>query len=82
MSQLDKLKARLCAKPQDFTWDELVKLLAAYGFESLTKGKTAGSRRQFYNPATQVAISLHKPQPGNILKEYQLKEIISLLGIC
>ena len=82
MAQLGKLKARLCAKPKDFTWDELVKLLAAYGFESLTKGKTAGSRRQFYNPATQVAISLHKPHPGNLLKEYQLKEIITLLGIC
>ena len=82
MSQLDKLKNRLCAKPKDFTWDELVKVLAAYGFEELTKGKTAGSRRQFYNTATQVAISLHKPQPDNILKEYQLKEIIVLLGIC
>jgi predicted RNA binding protein YcfA (HicA-like mRNA interferase family) len=82
MSQLDKLKARICAKPKDFTWNELVKLLTAYGFDSLTKGKTAGSRRQFYNPITQVAISLHKPHPGNLLKEYQLKEIIALLGIC
>lgn len=82
MSQLDKLRIRLCAKPKDFTWDELVKLLAAYGFEELTKGKMAGSRRQFYNATTQVAISLHKPHPGNILKEYQLKEIIALLGIC
>lgn len=81
MSQFDKLKARICAKPKDFTWDELVKLLAACGFGSL-KGKTAGSRRQFYNPTTQVAISLHKPPPGNLLKEYQLKEIIALLGIC
>jgi len=82
MSQLDKLKARICAKPKDFTWDELVKLLTSYGFESLTKGKTAGSRRQFYNSTTQVAISMHKPHPGTILKEYQLKEIIALLGIC
>lgn len=82
MSQLDKLRARLCAKPKDFTWDELVKLLAAYGFEAFTKGKTAGSRRQFFNPATHLAISLHKPHPGNLLKEYQLKEIISLLNIC
>ena len=82
MSQLDKLKVRFCAKPKDFTWDELTKLLAAYGFEALSKGKTAGSRRQFFNAATQVAISLHKPHPGTILKEYQLKELIELLGIC
>ena len=82
MSQLDKLKTRICTKPKDFAWDELVKLLAAYGFESLTKGKTAGSRRQFYNPTTQVASSLPKPHAGNILKEYQLKEIIALLSIC
>ena len=81
MSQLDMLEARLCAKPKDFTWDELVKLLAAFGFESLTRGETAGSR-QFYNPTTQVAISLHKPHPGTILKEYQFKEIAALLGIC
>jgi hypothetical protein len=41
MSQLDKLKARICAKPKDFTWDELVKLLAAYGFESLKAKRRA-----------------------------------------
>ena len=82
MAQLDKLRARLYAKPKDFTWDELVKLLTAYSFEALTKGKAPGSRRQLFNPTTQVAISMHKPHPGNILKEYQLKEIIALLGIC
>jgi predicted RNA binding protein YcfA (HicA-like mRNA interferase family) len=82
MSQIDKLRARICARPRDFTWDELVKLLGAYGFEEFIKGKTAGSRRQFFNPTTQIAISLHKPHPGNILKEYQLKEIIALLNIC
>jgi hypothetical protein len=54
MSQLDKLRTRICTKPKDFIWDELV----------------------------QVAISLPKPHPGNILKEYQLNEIIALLGIC
>ena len=82
ISQFDKFKAHICAKPKDFTWDKLVKPLAAYGFEALTKGKTAGSRRQFHNAATQVAISLHKPHPGTILKEYQLQEIITLLRIC
>ena len=82
MTQLEKLHKRICAKPKDFTWDELVKLLQAHGYAELTGGKTGGSRRRFYNADTQAAILLHKPHPGNILKSYQLKEVIEQLGIC
>ncbi|SHL73216.1 type II toxin-antitoxin system HicA family toxin [Hymenobacter psychrotolerans] len=82
MTQLEKLHKRICSRPKDFTWEELVRLLKAHGYDELTGGKTGGSRRRFFNPATQLVITLHKPHPGNILKEYQLKEIIAHLGIC
>lgn len=82
MSRRDKLTDRLCKHPKDFTWDELEKLLAAYGFLLLKGGKTGGSRRKFYNEASQEVLDLHKPHPGNILKLYQLDSIIEKLSIC
>lgn len=82
MSQIDKLKARLCSKPKDFTWDELIKILVAEGFEELKTGKTGGSRRKFYNEQTKEILDLHKPHPGNILKRYQLDDVIEKLKIC
>ena len=82
MSKLDKLIARLCRRPKDFTWEELEKLLMAYGFELLKSGKTGGSRRKFYNATNQQVLDLHKPHPGNILKPYQLDLVTEKLGIC
>lgn len=82
MTTLDKLHKRICSKPKDFSWDELARLLIAHGYQELAGGKTGGSRRRFFNAATQSVITLHKPHPGNILKQYQLKEIIAQLGIC
>ncbi len=81
MSQIDKLIAKLLSKPKDFTWSELEKVLAAKGFELLKTGKTGGSRRKFYNAATNIVLDLHKPHPGNILKSYQLAEIITALEL-
>ena len=82
MSRRDKLTERLCKRPKDFTWDELEKLLAAYGFLQLKGGKTGGSRRKFYNESSQEVLDLHKPHPGNILKPYQLDLIIEKLNVC
>lgn len=82
MSRRDKLTDRLCKRPKDFTWEELEKLLAAYGFVPLKTGKTGGSRRKFYSEASQEVLDLHKPHPGSILKPYQLDLIIEKLNIC
>ena len=81
MSQIDKLLVRLSSKPKDFTWTKLEKGLAAKGFKPLKPGKTGGSRRKFFNVATNTVLDLHKPHPGNILKPYQLAEIISALKL-
>jgi hypothetical protein len=78
MSRREKLIKRFLSCPKDFTWDELVSLLAGFGFEEVSPGKTGGSRRRFLNKA-QIVITLHRPHPQNILKRYQLEQIIEIL---
>ena len=78
MSKTEKLLQRLLSLPKDFTWEELDKLLAYFGFEELKKGKTGGSRRKFADRQKKVII-LHKPHPGNIVKEYVIKQVIEYL---
>lgn len=81
MSKKEKLIERFQQKPTDFTWSELVSLLTYFGFEEVNAGKTAGSRRAFINLETKQIIRLHKPHPGTILKQYQLKEILDILNL-
>lgn len=78
MSKNEKLLQRLLSLPKDFTWDELVKVLIYFGYSELKKGNTGGSRRKFAD-AQQHVIILHKPHPGNIVKEYALKQVIEHL---
>jgi predicted RNA binding protein YcfA (HicA-like mRNA interferase family) len=76
MGQHEKLVARFRGKPKDFTWNELQRLLAAFGYEEHAGN---GSRRQFVHPGTGVVISLHKPHPGNELKSYQIRDVLTHL---
>lgn len=78
MSRKEKLIKRLLDKPKDFTWEELKKLLAVFNFEEVKTGKTSGSRTCFVN-SSGVMINLHKPHPHNILKSYQIQQIIEIL---
>ena len=78
MSKTEKLLQRLLSVPKDFTWDELTKLLGLFGFIELKKGKTGGSRRKFADEKKNVII-LHKPHPGNIVKEYAIRQVITQL---
>ena len=78
MAQIEKLLKKLLSKPNDFTWDELVKILGHFGYEEMKKGKTGGSRRKFVNKDHHI-ISLHKPHPGNTLKHYQVKDLVDIL---
>jgi len=54
-------------------------LLTHFGYEKAGKGKTGGSRVKFVHLETKDIINLHKPHPGNILKRYQVKQIIEKL---
>jgi HicA toxin of bacterial toxin-antitoxin, len=78
MSRKDKLIQRFLSRPKDFTWEELVVMLSGFGFEEVSTGKTGGSRRRFTNTES-VVITLHKPHPRNILKVYQVDQIIDVL---
>ena len=78
MTKRDKLTSRLLAKPKDFTWGELLKLLNGFGYQQLSGGKTGGSRVRFVHPI-YPPISLHRPHPQPVLKRYQLEDIIDVL---
>lgn len=79
MSKKDKLIERFKAKPADFTWNELERMLAGLGYELAPQGKTGGSRRRFVH-TNKAFITLHKPHPGNLLKRYQIQQIYDTLN--
>jgi hypothetical protein len=79
MRQEEKLIKRLLSKPVDFTYDELRKLLGKMGYKESQSGKTSGSRVAFCNENNGHIIRLHKPHPGNVLKQYQIEQIVEEL---
>ena len=79
MTRKEKLIKRLKSKPKDFTWDETKSLLIGLGFTEVKTGKTGGSRKRFIN-SSNVVVTLHRPHPRNILKRYQIEQLIELLS--
>ena len=78
MSRKEKLIERLLSRPSDFTFDELVTLLRSFGYSIARAGKTGGLRVAFADDKGDY-IRLHKPHPRNILKQYQVDDIITAL---
>lgn len=78
MSSKDKLIIRFLSLPTDFTFDELERLLGALGYTKSNKGKTSGSRVVFKDKEGHP-IMLHKPHPGNIVKQYALRQVLEEL---
>ncbi|MBS3886448.1 MAG: type II toxin-antitoxin system HicA family toxin [Dethiobacter sp.] len=78
MSKREKLITRLLSRPNDFTFDELTTLLGFFQFKQVNLGKTSGSRVAFSNGEGDF-IRFHKPHPRNILKPYQVADIITAL---
>ena len=79
MSKKEKLKQRLAGNSSDFTYQELRTLLVSMGYTEDHKGKPSGSRVSFVHLINQHVIILHKPHPGNILKRYQVIQLIDEL---
>ena len=75
MGTKEKLRERFKKMPSDFTFEEMQRLLEGYGYERSNKGKTSGSRLIFKN-GDKRPIMLHKPHPGNIVKEYAMKQVL------
>lgn len=78
MGQKDKLIKRLKTAPRDFTFDEVTTLLKYFEYDISNKGKTSGSR-VIFKSNEHGSIILHKPHPGNELKQYQIRELIERL---
>jgi len=76
MSRRDKLKARLLARPKDFTFDELRQLLRQIGYE---EQQDEGSRVTFYRERSGSVIKLHRPHPQPTLKAYQINQVLDAL---
>jgi hypothetical protein len=78
MSSKDKLISRFLTLPSDFTFEELERLLTIFGYAISNKGKTSGSRVVFKDKEGHP-IMLHKPHPGNIVKQYALRQVLEEL---
>jgi hypothetical protein len=79
VSKKGKLLKRFLEIPNDFTFNELKRLLKARGYEEKKGGKTSGSRIKFVHTETRHIIMLHKPHTDKYLKRYQIKYIIDEL---
>lgn len=78
MSSKEKLIARFLTIPSDFTFDELERLLTIFGYVKSNKGKTSGSR-VIFKDKEGYPIMLHKPHPGNIVKQYAVRQVLEEL---
>lgn len=79
MGKLEKIVQRLKSGSDTITYQELEYLLGQLGYAVLKGGKTSGSRVAFWYAEKADIIRLHKPHPGNELKDYQRKLIKSHL---
>jgi len=77
MSTKDKLIERFRKQPNDFTWDELMRLFGGFGFAMNNKGKTSGSRIMFERGDKKYFV--HKPHPSNIINKCSMKQVLSYL---
>ncbi|MDE6335927.1 MAG: type II toxin-antitoxin system HicA family toxin [Muribaculaceae bacterium] len=78
MGTKNKLITRFKTLPKDFSWEEVNRMLVGMGYSLRNKGKTSGSRVIFICEGRKP-IMLHKPHPGNIIKEYVLKQLFENL---
>ncbi|MBK9718895.1 MAG: type II toxin-antitoxin system HicA family toxin [Saprospiraceae bacterium] len=79
MSKLQKILDWIINSSGTIIYSELSYVLSKFGYLEIKTGKTSGSRVAFYNKSKKLLIRLHKPHPGNELKDYQVKLIRSHL---
>ena len=73
MSSNEKLVKRFLSLPRDFTFDEVVRLFAAFGFLLSQRGHSSGSRVAFLRE--DEVFTMHRPHPGSIVKRGTLQSI-------
>jgi len=78
LSKKEKLLSRFLSRPLDFIFDELVTLFGQLDFIIVKGNKTGGSRVSFTDGKGDY-LRIHKPHPRNVLKLYQIDDIIASL---
>jgi hypothetical protein len=78
MTRIEKLKAKLKTRPNDFEWNDAKRILEHEGYIEDTGGKTSGSKVAFVNSGGGTFIA-HKPHPDNKLKKYSIEDLVSFL---
>ena len=78
LGKRDKLIERLLSRPADFIFTELATLLGRLGYHIVKASKTGGSRVTFANSEGDY-LRIHKPHPLNVLKRYQIEDVITAL---
>lgn len=73
--QITKILDRIIRNSGTVSYAELMYVLIKLGYREIKTGKTSGSQVAFYNESKKLLIRLHKPHPGNELKDYQIKLI-------
>jgi hypothetical protein len=79
MSSKEKLLNRFKCLPNDFTFDELVRLFSIVGYSLDNKGLTSGSRVAFTNG--EDTYCTHKPHPGKVLTKPAMIDVYKFLLI-
>ena len=79
MTKKDKLLKLFRNLPKDFTFEEAVSLFGIFNFVIDNKGSTSGSRVCFRNANLNLSYSMHKPHPQNVIKGYQMQQILDFL---
>ncbi len=65
--------------PKDFTFDEMIRLFAAFGFEVDNKGGTSGSRLALINSTLGLSYNMHRPHPDNAIKMYVMRQVFEFM---
>ncbi len=75
MSTTEKLIERFCRFPDDFSFEEAVRLLSAFGYREHGKGMASGSRVRFKNKWRGEYVDIHRSRPGSLVKERMMRAI-------
>ena len=79
MGKEEKMIERLKKIPSDYTFDEARSVAGRLGYQEQNKGSTSGSRVMFYRQEDKKKILLHKPHPGNVMKQYAVRQFLERL---
>lgn len=79
MSKREKLIDRFISMPKDFTFDEMIRLFAIFGFEVDNKGGTSGSRLALSNATQGLSYNMHRPHPDSNIKMYVMRQVAEFL---